>query len=197
MNTMRILLPLTATVLLAATATAAPAAASPQAQSLPAQSPPAHPMRFFEGRTESVGTVKAFMRKPFRSRSIGRGRIEPDGSLSLVQRVDDEGKPPRERRWRIREVGSGRYSGTMSEATGPVTIDEVGGRYRFRFKMKGNLSVEQWLAPLAGGMSARNFMTVRKFGMVVATGDGMIRKFAGHRTAAIEPPAAEPPAASR
>ena len=43
--------------------------------------------------------------------------------------------------------------------------------------MKGHLSVEQWLAPLAGGLSARNSMTIRKFGMTVGTGDGMVRKF--------------------
>jgi len=164
MHAIRILIPLAAAVLLSAPATAAPQV---------------HPLHFFEGRTESNGTVKAFMKKPYRTRSVGRGRIETDGSLSLVQRVDDEGKPPRERRWRISQISSGRFSGTMSDASGPVTIDEVGGRYRFRFKMKGNLSVEQWLAPAVGGMSARNRMTVRKFGMIVGTGDGMIRKFAG------------------
>ena len=64
----------------------------------------------------------------------------------------------------------------MSEASSPVTIDEIGGRYRFRFKMKGNLSVEQWLAPMAGGRSARNRMIVRKFGMTVGSGEGIIRK---------------------
>ena len=137
---------------------------------------PVHPLEFFEGRTESSGTVKTFMKKPYRTRSLGRGRIEPDGSLSLFQRVEDEGKPPRERRWRIREIVAGHFAGTMSEASGPVTIDEVGGRYRFRFKMKGSLAVEQWVVPLAGGLSARNLMTVRKFGMVVGTGEGVIRK---------------------
>ena len=137
-----------------------------------------HPLHFFEGWTESSGTVKTVLRKAYHTRSSGRGRIEPDGTLSLVQKVEDEGKPPRERRWRIRQTGSGHFVGTMSEASGPVAIDEVGGRYRFRFKMKGNLSVEQWLAPLAGGLTARNSMTVRKLGMTVATGEGTIRKFA-------------------
>ena len=144
-----------------------------------AAAPSIHPLKFFEGRTESLGTVKTFMKKAYRIRSIGRGRIEPDGSLSLVQRVDEDGKPPRERRWRIRQVSSGRFTGTMSDASGPVTIEEVGGRFRFRFKMKGDLAVEQWVAPLADGKAARNRMTVRKFGMVVGTGDGMIRKLAG------------------
>ena len=164
MQAMRVLYPISLALLMPA-----PARAASSIQ----------PLQFFEGRTESYGTVKTLMKKPYRIRSIGRGRIEPDGTLLLVQRVDEEGKSPRERRWRIRQIGSGRYSGTMSDATGPVTIEEVGGRYRFRFKMKGNLSVEQWLAPLDGGKSARNLMTVRKFGMVVGTGDGMIRKLAG------------------
>ena len=121
---------------------------------------PLKPLRFFEGRTESFGTIKLFLKKPYRSHAVGRGVIESDGSLLLVQRVEDEGKPPRERRWRIRQIGPGRYSGAMSEASGPVTIDEVGGRYRFRFRMKRSLSVEQWLTPLPGGMSARNSITV-------------------------------------
>ena len=136
-------------------------------------------MQFFEGRTEGSGTVKILLDKPYRTSSVGAGRFEPDGSMLFVQRVVDEGRAPRERRWKIRQTGPRRYSGTMSEALGPVTIDEVGGRYRFRFRMKGNLSVEQWLVPLAGGTVARNSMTVRKFGVKVGTSEGIIRKLAG------------------
>lgn len=139
----------------------------------------ADPLRFFEGRTESTGTVKVMFRKPARTHSIGTGRIEHDGSLTLVQQVDDEGKPPHERRWRIRQVGPGRFTGTMSDASGPVLIEKVGARYRFRFKLKGNLSVEQWIAPRADGMSADNSTTVHKLGMRVVTGNGIIRKIEG------------------
>ena len=120
--------------------------------------------------------VKVVMKKPFHTRSIGRGAIKPDGSLYLVQRVEEDGRPPRDRRWQIRQVARGRFAGTMSEASGPVTIEEIGGRYRFRFKMKGGLSVEQWMTPLPGGRSARNKMTVRKLGVTVARSDGVIRK---------------------
>ncbi len=147
--------------------------------SAPATAETLQPLRFFEGRTESVGTIKLLLKKPFRSHSVGRGVIESDGSLLLVQQVEDEGRPPRVRRWRIRQIGSGRYSGTMSEASGPVTIDEVGDSYRFRFKMNGNFAVEQWLIPLPGGMSARNSLKVRRFGMTVGTSDGTIRKVGG------------------
>ena len=124
-----------------------------------------------------VSTVKIMMRKPYTSRTLGKGRILSDGSLSLVQQVHDEGKPVEERRWRIQEVDDGRYIGTMTEAAGPVTVDEVDGRYRFRFKMKGNLSVEQWLVPQRGGDVAQSKTTVKKFGMRVATSEGTIKRF--------------------
>ena len=135
-------------------------------------------LRFFEGRTESVATIKLMMKKPYKSRSIGRGEIKSDGSLQLIQRVEDEGKPPHDRRWHIREVAPGKFSGTMSEAKGPVTIDEIGGKYRFRFKMKGNVSVEQWVAPLPGGRSATSKVTIRKMGITVGQSDGTIKKLA-------------------
>ena len=134
------------------------------------------PLEFFEGRTESAGTIKIMLKKSMRTRSIGQGRIERDGTLILVQKVEDEGKPVRERRWRIRKAGPGKFTGTMSDANGPVTIDEIGGRYRFRFKMKGNLSVEQWVSPDSSGKSARNTMTIKKLGVKVASGVGTIRK---------------------
>ena len=113
--------------------------------SAPAVAEMSDPLRFFEGRTENSGTTKVVLHKPYRTHTISRGRIERDGSLTLVQRVEDEGKPPHERRWQVHQTGPGIYSGTMTDALGPVVIEKVGNGYRFRFKMKGNLGVEQWL----------------------------------------------------
>ncbi len=140
-----------------------------------AGSEPSDPMRFFEGKTESLSTIKLVARRAYRSRTMGRGEIR-DGVLHLVQRVHEDGKAPYERSWRMRQVGPGRYSGTMSEARGPVTAEEFNGRYRFRFKMKGNVAIEQWLAPLPGGKSALSKLTIRKFGMTVGRSEGTIRK---------------------
>lgn len=139
-------------------------------------SAPTDPLRFFVGRTEGAGTVKVMFQKEYGTRSIGEGRIEADGSLLLVQRVFDDGKPPHERRWHVRQVGPGHYTGTMTEAVGPVTIDRVGDQYRFRFRMDGRLTVEQMMAPLPGGRAATNSTKIRKFGLVVATSDGIVRK---------------------
>jgi hypothetical protein len=52
----------------------------------------------------------------------------------------------------------------MSEAIGPVSIDEVNGGFRFRFKLKGSLAVEEWLRPSADNCHAvRSVMTVQKY----------------------------------
>ena len=133
------------------------------------------PMRFFEGRTESLSTIKVIARKPYRSRTLGRGEIN-DGVLQLVQRVHEDGKQPYDRNWRMRQVAPGRFSGTMSEAKGPVTAEQIGGRYRFRFKLKGNVAIEQWLTPLPGGKSAVSKVTIKKFGMLVGRSEGTVRK---------------------
>jgi hypothetical protein len=150
----------------------------------PAAAGPTDPLRFFEGRTENVGTAKVLLHRPYRTHTIGRGRIERDGSLTLVQRVDDQGKEPHERLWKVRQAGPGRYVATMTDALGPVMIDQVGNGYRFRFKMKGNLGVEQWLKPMADGNSAESITRVRKFGMTVATSDAVIHKLPAGSAAA-------------
>ncbi len=134
------------------------------------------PMRFFEGSTEMVSVVKVMMKKPYKSRTIGQGRILPDGTLSLVQQVHDAGKPAQRRHWRIKQTDNDSFRGTMSDAVGPVSVDQINDDFRFKFKLKGNLVVEQWVTPLADGKSARTRMTVRKLGMRVATSEGMIRK---------------------
>lgn len=134
------------------------------------------PLRFFEGRTLSDSMLKVMMKKPFSARSIGQGRMEPDGSLTLVQHVLHDGKPQKQRHWRVRRQGLDVFTASMNEAVGPVAIDRVGADYRFRFRMKNKLSVEQWLYPLPGGKVARSTMKVKKLGITVATSEGTIRK---------------------
>lgn len=141
-----------------------------------AQQQQVDPLRFFEGRTVTQGTVKVMFHKAYWTRSVGDGRIEGDGSLTLVQRVEDQGKPPHERRWHVRRTAPGQFVASMSEAVGPVAIDRVGDRYRFRFRLKNNLRAEQMLTPLPDGRSARNSVRVKRMGITVATTEGTIRK---------------------
>src|SRR5206468_1509505 len=83
-----------------------------------------------------------------------------DGSLELLQHVKEENRREFDRRWQIRQVASGRFVGTMSEAEGPVSIERIANRYRFRFVMKGNLSVEEWLTPQRDMTTAHIQLTI-------------------------------------
>lgn len=138
--------------------------------------PPVDPFTFYEGLTDTTGTLKVLMHSPVHTHCIGRGELRPDGTLSLVQRVEDEGSAPYVRRWLVRQVSPGHFLATMSQATGPVAIDQVGSRYRFRFKMNGGLAVEEWLTPLPGGKSATSSISVHKYGIPVASSEGVVRK---------------------
>lgn len=138
--------------------------------------PPVDPFTFYEGLTDTTGTLKVLMHSPVHTHCIGRGELRPDGTLSLEQRVEDEGSAPYVRRWLVKQVSPGHFLATMSQATGPVAIDQVGNRYRFRFKMNGGLAVEEWLTPLPGGKSATSSISVHKYGIPVASSEGMVRK---------------------
>lgn len=160
---------LTAPLLIAAFAPAAPAQAPDATAGFDA-------IQFFEGRTEGEGVLKVALRPPTAIRVQSRGRIEPDGTLSVRQTVSQGGKPARTREWRIREVSPGRYAGTLTDATSPVVGEAVGNRLRLRFRMKGGLDAEQWLTLAPGGRSVHNVMRIRKFGLTVASLDETIRK---------------------
>ena len=133
-------------------------------------------MRFFEGRTEGRGTLKVMMKAPVPIAVESRGRVEPDGSLVLVQKILEGNKPARTRSWRMREISPGRYTGALTDAVGPVSVQAKGSRLHISYRMKGGLDADQWLTLAPGGRSAHNQMTVRKFGLSVATVEETIRK---------------------
>jgi hypothetical protein len=134
------------------------------------------PLAFFEGDTERLSMVRVLMRKPYRSRTVGYGTIQPDGTLNLIQTTFEQGKPVKTRRWNIRQVSPTRFLGSMTEAASPVRVDLVGSRFRFQLKLRGDLSVEEWLTPLADGKTVRTRTTIRKWGVQVASSEGIIRR---------------------
>ena len=134
-----------------------------------------NPVEFFRGRTHGDGTLKIVLQSPKRVSVDSVGRVERDGSLVLTQRIAEQGKPPRSRTWRLREIGPGRFGGTLSDAKGPVTVDVIGGRTRIRYTDKDNLKFEQWLTP-RGPRQVDNRLTVKRLGITVAHLDETIRK---------------------
>ena len=134
------------------------------------------PLRFFAGRTEGTARLHIAFHHPRNVRVHGRGRLAPDGALVLEQRVEQQGSPPRTRNWRIREVAPGRYTGTLTDATGPVTGEARGDTFALRYKAQGGVTIRQRLVLAPDGRAAGNRLTARKLGIVVARLDETIRK---------------------
>lgn len=132
-------------------------------------------LAFFDGHSEGEGRLKVVLHggKLVHVRSDGH---REGGTLVLDQRVEEEGKPARERTWHIRQVSPGRYAGTLSDAAGPVTGETRGDRLHLAFRMKGGLKADQWLTLAPDGQSAHNVLKVRKLGIVVATLEETIRR---------------------
>ena len=131
---------------------------------------------FFAGTTHGDGRLKVALSAAKTTIVEGHGRVEADGTLVLDQTVTGAAAKPEQRQWRIREVAPGRYAGTLSDASGPVSGEASGNRLHLHFHMKGGLVADQWLDLSADGQVAANHMVVAKFGLPVAVLDETIRR---------------------
>ncbi len=138
---------------------------------------PASPLeRFFVGRTEGQGSVHVILSGRHGVRHRSRGRIERGNVLVIDQVVEEEGKPARLRSWRLARAGGNRITGSITDARGPVTGTVAGNVLTLRYRLAEGPSVEQSITVHAGGRSAQNRMTFRRFGLVVARVEEVIRK---------------------
>ena len=142
----------------------------------PAAQPGAALEQFFVGRTEGVSTVHVMMSGRHSVRDRGRGRIDRNGVLILEQVVEEEGKPARNRTWRLARAGARGLAGTISDARGPVIGDLSGNVLHLRYRSVEGPSVEQWITLNSGGRTATNRMVFKRFGVRVATLEGVIRR---------------------
>ncbi|MGZ8283826.1 MAG: DUF3833 family protein [Allosphingosinicella sp.] len=134
------------------------------------------PQAFFEGRTEGQGVLTSIFGQSRRVAVHGVGSVAPDGTITLDQSVEQEGKAPRRRRWVLRPAGPDRFLGTLTDAQGPVEAEVRGNRMNIRFEMNDGLAVEQWIYLQPGGQTALNRMNVSKFGVLVAALEESIRR---------------------
>ncbi|WP_165357391.1 DUF3833 family protein [Sphingosinicella sp. CPCC 101087] len=134
------------------------------------------PERFFVGRTEGVGTVRMILAGRHGVRVQSRGRMSADGALLIDQVVEEEGKPPRRRNWRLVRTGPDRFTGTITDARGPVSGEVRGNVLHLNYRGAQGVSVEQRITIHPSGRSAENRMTFRRFGLTVATFEETIRR---------------------
>ena len=133
------------------------------------------PVAFFAGRTYGEAKLEKVGSGPVQLRVDSVGRPSGDG-LILDQIIREGDKPPRARRWTMRPVGPNRYSGTLTDAAGPVSVRTKGPRAYISYTMKNGMTVEQQLALQSDRRTVLNHLTVKKFGMKVAELSETIRK---------------------
>ena len=142
----------------------------------PARSQPRFdPLAFFDGRTRGEGIIDPLVGSDTALRVDSVGRRDREGIL-LVQRIVEGDKPARIRRWRLKPVAQGRYEGRLTDAEGPVTAIADGNRLTIRYETPSGLAFEQYLALQPDRRTVANLITVRKFGIPVATVRETIRK---------------------
>ncbi|MEO7865590.1 MAG: DUF3833 family protein, partial [Sphingomicrobium sp.] len=84
--------------------------------------------------------------------------------------------PPRARRWLLRAAGPNRWTGTLTDAAGPVTIRAQGNAATIDFTAKDGVLIHQELRLRADRETIDNRLTATKWGVHVATLDEVIRK---------------------
>lgn len=124
---------------------------------------------FFTGVTHGEGQLKQALKREKRVTVASVGRADKDGLLLLDQKVAIEGEPLRLRHWRLRETSPGRYTGTISDATGPVDAQTMGRSMRIRYTAKDGVKVETWLTSLPGGRTVQNKTSFTKWGLKVGS----------------------------
>ena len=131
---------------------------------------------FFSGRTHAEGDLRVAFRKPVKHIVDSVGRKGSNGEFILIDRIREGDQPVRERRWVMRASGSGGFTGTMTDAVGPVQVTVAGPKATIRYRMKGGISIDQQLVLQRGGKALANHVTGRRLGVRVARLVGTIRK---------------------
>lgn len=126
-------------------------------------------LRFFEGRTHGDVMVRIMLSGSRRLQVESVGTIDSDGTLSLSQRIEESSKPPRTREGRLSETAPGRFAGTLTDATGLVTGTQEGDTFRLRYRIPGNLTIDQRITLAPDGRTARNRATIRRLNLIVGT----------------------------
>jgi hypothetical protein len=134
-----------------------------------------NPVDFFRGHTHGTGTLKIVFSAPEVIQVDNDGMAEKDGWLLLKQVIHEPGKPPRTRFWRLRQTAPGIFEGTLTDAAGPVRVEVAKDGVRIRYTGKDHLNFDQQLTPVSA-TEVRNRMRVRRFGIIVAHFEEIIRK---------------------
>ncbi len=126
------------------------------------------PERFFAGTTEGVGTLRLRVGRTQLVQVESRGTFMADSTFQLAQTIRRGTSAPSTRTWQMHRTAPGRYTATLTDASGPVTATVEGATLRIRYPMGRFTRMEQRLVLQPGGRTAVNLSTVSFLGVPLA-----------------------------
>jgi hypothetical protein len=132
---------------------------------------------FFTRRTHADNIIKIALHSPHKLIVDSVGGHNKEGEFVLIDTVHEEGKPVRTRTWVMHPVGPDHFTGSLSDAVGPVDVVVRGDSATINYLMRdGRLKIAQQIQLQGDGKSLSNHVVARKFGLTFAHVDGTIRK---------------------
>lgn len=125
------------------------------------------PQNGFSGASQGNGSLKILLGKPRPFHVESRGTEGADGSFRLQQRITFQGKPAENRVWILTTVSSDHYSGTLSDAAGPVSGSTSGSHLSLQYRIKGPLVMHQELQLMPDGKTIDNVGVITLLGIPV------------------------------
>jgi hypothetical protein len=146
------------------------------ASAAPAAEPKLDMLAFFSGHTHADNVIKIALHGPHKLVVDSIGGRNKEGQFVLIDTVQEEGKPTRKRTWVMHPDGPNHFTGSLSDANGPVDVAVSGNSASIRYVMKeGGLKVQQDLQLRSDG-TLSNHVIAKKFGLKFAQVDGTIRR---------------------
>jgi hypothetical protein len=133
-------------------------------------------LAFFTGKTHSESVLKVVLKKPVPLIVDSIGGKGDRGDFVMIDAVHEGDKPVRERKWIMKQAGPNHFTGSLTDATGPVDIQVADDTATITYTMKGGLKVEQQLQLQRDGKTLSNRVTAKKLGMKFAHVEGVVRK---------------------
>lgn len=141
-----------------------------------AAGPTLDPVAYFTGHAEGRAMLHKLVGGSEAILVHSNGRSDGKGGVLLDQVVEEPGKAPRTRSWHLMPAGPGRYEGSLTDASGPVTATVSGSRLLIRYPMKGGMKAQQVLVLRPDEHTLDNRLTVTKVGIRLARLDEVITK---------------------
>ncbi len=121
---------------------------------------------FFAGHTHGKGTLELITGQRRSLQIKGHGYTEADGSFRLDQVVTYDDGAVERRTWRLVKRDQGSYTGTLTDADGPVSAEVTGNRFHLRYLLREPaVYMEQYLYLQPDGRKLLNLATVTVIGI--------------------------------